>query len=140
VVAWHLNNVALPSKITLVLVKSVYFAACPLCVDARLIAPLEYPSIFSTLEGYLKAWEAGSCTLVLCLSRVSVFDSASVPRFTYPRAPLRVQAFGLSGSIGTSLWAIYEFASHRIPPMQALYTLRAIASFSANAERTDDSE
>ena len=33
--------------------------------------------------------------------------------------------------LGVTLWATYEFANARIPPMSALYTLRLIANFSA---------
>jgi hypothetical protein len=34
--------------------------------------------------------------------------------------------------LGISLWAIYEFAHARIPPMTALHVLRRIANFSAS--------
>ena len=37
--------------------------------------------------------------------------------------------------LGVALWATYEFANARIPPMTALYALRLIANFSATVGR-----
>ena len=38
--------------------------------------------------------------------------------------------------LGVSIWATFEFANTRIPPMQALYALRSIASFSATVSQS----